>query len=81
MERGKVMSHTYGVELEEFTGMRDSLIKELREVNEYAFGAETDEENLELAIARLGKVISDAKWLYEMTFGNQFYYIDKRRYT
>lgn len=80
MEREKVMPHTYGVELEEFTGMRDSLIKKLTEVNEYAFGAETDEENLELAIAYLGRVISDAKWFYEMTYGYQYYNIDKRRY-
>ena len=80
MERGKVMPHTYGVELEQFTNIRDNLIKEIREVNEYASGAETDEENLELAIACLGRVISDAKWFYEMTYGNQFYNIDKRRY-
>ena len=80
MKRGKVMPHGYGVKLEEFTGMRDRLIKTLREVNEYTFGAETDEENLELAIACLGKVIGDAKWVYEMTYGNQFYNIDKRRY-
>ena len=80
MKRGKVMPHTYGVKLEEFTSIRDNLIKELREVNEYAFGAETDEENLELAIAYLGRVISDAKWLYEMTYRNQFYNISKRRF-
>jgi len=80
MERGKVMPHTYGVELEQFTNIRDNLIKEIREVNEYASGAETDEENLELAIACLGRVISDTKWFYEMTYGTQFYNIDRRRY-
>jgi hypothetical protein len=78
--RKKVMSHTYGVELDNFTGMRDRLIKKLQELNEYAFGAETDEANLELAIANLGKIIADAKYSYEQFFGSEYYNIDKRRF-
>tara|TARA_R100000084_G_scaffold108574_1_gene71587 strand:- start:3056 stop:3307 length:252 start_codon:yes stop_codon:yes gene_type:complete len=80
MARGKVMPHTYGVELEQFTGMRDRLIKTLYELNEYVFDAETDEANLELAIANLGKIIADTKYEYEMTYGNKYYNIDKRRF-
>ena len=78
--RKKVMPHTYGVELDNFTSMRDRLIKNLQELNEYAFDAETDEANLELAIANLGKIIADAKYVYEMEFGSEFYNIDKRRF-
>ena len=74
------MPHTYGVELEQFTGMRDRLIKTLYELNEYVFDAETDESNLELAIANLGKIIADTKYEYEMTYGNKYYNIDKRRF-
>ncbi len=74
------MPHTYGVELEQFTGMRDRLIKTLYELNEYVFDAETDEANLELAIANLGKIIADTKYEYEMTYGNKYYNIDKRRF-
>ena len=80
MTRGKVMPHTYGVELEQFTGMRDRLIKRLHELNEFAFDAVTDEANLELAIANLGRVIADAKYEYEMTYGNKYYNIGKRRF-
>ena len=80
MARGKVMPHTYGVELEQFTAMRDRLIKTLYELNEYVFDAETDEANLELAIANLGKIIADTKYEYEMTYGNKYYNIDKRRF-
>ena len=74
------MPHTYGVELEQFTGMRDRLIKTLYGLNEYVFDAETDESNLELAIANLGKIIADTKYEYEMTYGNKYYNIDKRRF-
>ena len=78
--RKKVMPHTYGVALDEFTGMRDRLIKNLQELNEYAFDAETDEANLELAIANLGKIIGDYSYAYKMQFGNKYYNIDKRRF-
>ena len=64
--------------LDEFTGMRDSLIKELQNLKIYASDAETDNLNLELALTNLGKIIGDFKYAYNMQFGKDYYDIDRR---
>lgn len=78
----KVMPHTYGVRLDEFIGMRDRLIKSLQELDKFGVhaGMRAGDTGLELAIACLGKVIGDARWVYEATFQNDFYNIGKRRF-
>ena len=70
--------YQFGRLLDEFTGMRDSLIKELQELDLDAFDAETDEANLELALSNLGKIIGDFKYAYNMQFGRDYYDIDRR---
>lgn len=71
--------YQFGSLLDEFTGMRDSLIKELQELDLDAFDAETDGANLELALTNLGKIIGDFKYAYNMQFGKDYYDIDRRR--
>lgn len=79
IKKRKIPKHLFGGLLDEFTGMRDSLIKELQELDLDAFDAETEEANLELALSNLGKIIGDFKYAYNMQFGNTYYNIDKRR--
>jgi hypothetical protein len=79
IKKGKIQRHLYGGYLDDFYRIRDGLIKALQGLDIGSFDATDDEENLELALANLGKIIGDYGYVYEMELG-KFYDVAKRRF-